>query len=135
MVQLKARNEQHLQSLRRKDAQHRADLERRQRLEWRAHQQKVKISGYKVVLIDCCVQLEELGIANRIITSKNKELSQLTECLLLKQNECDKLEEEVKRLRSVETWRSISPGSSTGDLTSSSAVCHCTYSLCSCEVK
>lgn len=51
-------------------------------------------------------------------TAKDKELAQLTERLLLKQDECDKLESEVKRLKIAESWKAISPSSSTSDLAS-----------------
>lgn len=41
IAQLKAINQEHLESLRRKEAKHRAELEKRQRIEWRAHQEQV----------------------------------------------------------------------------------------------
>lgn len=65
------------------------------------------------------MQLEELNSAKKTILVKDKELAQLTERLLLKEEECYKLETEVRRLRNAESWKSISPSSSTSDLSTS----------------
>lgn len=65
-------------------------------------------------------QLEELNDVKKALTAKDRELAQLTERLLLKQGDCDKLETEVRRLKSAESWKAISPSSSTSDLSTSS---------------
>lgn len=52
---------------------------------------------------------------------KDKELAQLTERLHSKEEVCSKLEDEMKRLKNAESWRSISPSSSATDI--SSTVC------------
>lgn len=44
MTDLKVLIQQYEERLRRKDAQHEAELEKKQRLEWRKHQQKVRLS-------------------------------------------------------------------------------------------
>ena len=41
---LKALKKDHLETLRRKDALHSAELEKKRRLEWRAHQQQVRLA-------------------------------------------------------------------------------------------
>ena len=51
-----------------------------------------------------------------MILSKDKELAQLNKHLLLKQDECEKLQNEVKKLRSAESWKLVSPNSSSSDL-------------------
>jgi predicted RNase H-like nuclease (RuvC/YqgF family) len=65
------------------------------------------------------LQLEELTTMKRTLIAKDKELAQLTERLMFKQAQYDKLESELKRLRSSESWKSISPTSSASDLSSS----------------
>lgn len=78
-----------------------------------------------------CVQLEELDNVKRTVVFKDRELAQLTERLLLQQDERDKLESEVKRLRSAESWKAVSPSSSTTDLSgSTSSVCYNNNYLC-----
>lgn len=61
-------------------------------------------------------QLEELNNTKKIVLLRERELAQLTERLFSKQTECEKLEGEIKRLKSMESWKSISPSSSTDDL-------------------
>lgn len=65
------------------------------------------------------LQLDELASLNKALSAKDKELARLTERLLVKQDECDKLENEVKRLRNAESWKTTSPNSSTSDLSTS----------------
>jgi len=47
---------------------------------------------------------------------RERELSQISERLHLKEHECDKLEAEIRRLRNAESWKSTSPNSSANDL-------------------
>ena len=62
------------------------------------------------------MQLKELTSCKNALKAKDKELAQLAERLLLKEEECDKLESELRRVRSAESWRTSSPNSSTTDL-------------------
>lgn len=68
-------------------------------------------------------QLDELRDVNKTVLLQKKEIAQLNERYLSKQKECEKLEAEVKRLKSIESWSSVSPSSSTDDLTSAGQVC------------
>ena len=115
IAQLKAINQEHL---RRKEALHRAELEKRQRIEWRAHQEQVSYTIPLHDLFHFIPKLRELNEVKRNISTKDKELALLTERLRIKEIEQDKLENEVKRLKSAESWRSISPTDSMDDLTS-----------------